>query len=149
MKSFTNLVWKPFDGVELHFIQCLFWIILFRIFRVVVYCLIIKVLVFAVWNSLFRLSYSLTFVKNFLIFFRPAFQLSVCHLFLKHSFVSSDSLLRISQAVVFVNCYFILFFRNNSRRFLIMNQQQSLFSNQLVPSFASTLLPHGLVSRDS
>ncbi len=74
--------------------------------------------------------------RTFLIFFRPAFQLSVCHLFLKHSFVSSDSLLRISQAVVFVNCYFILFFRNNSRRFLIMIRHFLLFRNQFPPSSA-------------
>ena len=47
--------------------------------------------------------------RTFLIFFRPAFQLFGRYPFVKHSFVSSDSLLRISQAVVFVNCYFILF----------------------------------------
>ncbi|OLA25247.1 MAG: hypothetical protein BHW17_02065 [Dorea sp. 42_8] len=51
----------------------------------------------------------------------------------------------IIRAVVFVNCYFILFFRNNSRRFLIMIRHFLLFRNQFPPSSASTLLPHGLV----
>ena len=74
-------------------IKCLFWIILFRIFRVVVYCLIIKVLVFAVWNSLFRLSYSLTFVKNFLNFFSISFSTDHRYLCFKHSFASATAYL--------------------------------------------------------
>ena len=55
-------------------IKCLFWIILFRIFRVVVYCLIIKVLFVSPFKfGLFSLSYSLTFVKNFFNLFSTSF----------------------------------------------------------------------------
>ena len=123
----------------------------------------------------FSLSYSLTFVKKFFkLFFDQLFNRSSLSLF--QTFVClNDSLFRISYSVVFVNCYFILFFKtdfhelpsilkvlkNNSYRiisryitcstyalaFLLMHIFYYYISAIL--SSALTLLPHGLVSRDS
>ena len=105
MRSFTNLVWKPFDGVEPHCSMTFLEIFSSKKFsRVVVYCSVIKVPVVLFLRQLWY------FIKSV-----PLCQELFYFSFLSHplSFrsASSDSLYRLSHQQGVVNSFFHLFFQ--------------------------------------
>ena len=105
MRSFTNLVWKPFGRAEPHCPMTFLEIFSSKKFsRVVVYCSVIKVPVVLSFRQLWYFIKSLSLCQELFYFSFLSFPLS-------SRSASSDSLYRLSHQQDFVNNFFHLFFR--------------------------------------
>ncbi len=138
----------------------LFWIFSFRIFRVVVYCLIIKVLYFVVVRDNFnRLSHLVQLVKNFFIFlfqqiafvWNSLYRITCLSMFVNNFFiliccqwwatvlfrlVSRDSFYMLSRSVRNCQVYFSIFSKNHTKS----EKQQTADISQCLPLFTILIL---------